>query len=472
MRTMQLLLAGVWQDGEDTIVVRSPFNGAEVARVARAGQMQIQRAAQAAADARQTMAALPPAERAAILECTRAGVIARRDEIAQAIVEEGGKPLALARVEATRMADVFQAAAEVARNPSVLGQDLSGFPSGVGRLALVRRVPIGPVLGITPFNFPAMLVAHKLAPAVAAACPIVLKPASQTPSGALLLGEILLSAGLPPQALSILPARPADIEPLVGDPRFRLITFTGSGAVGWGIKKKAWNTRVALELGGNAAVIVEPDAGNLREVAERIAGAAFGNAGQSCISVQRVLIARAVYDQMRVELVAAAQTTMAGDPRDERTVCGPLIDSASAERVVSWIERAVAAGGTLLCGGARVGNVVAPALLENVPPEQPIVADEVFGPVAVLSAYDDFEQALVEVNHSRYGLQAGIWTRDIGKVRRAWDVLEVGGVIQGDVPTWRCDPMPYGGVKESGVGREGPLYAVIEMTEERLLVLR
>jgi acyl-CoA reductase-like NAD-dependent aldehyde dehydrogenase len=440
--------------------------------VARADQRQIEAAVAGAHAAQRELASLPHARRAAILDRACSEVQARRDEIVALLVEEAGKPLALARIEAARAADVFQAAADVARNPTITGQDLSGFASGAGRLALVRRVPVGPVLAISPFNFPAMLVAHKLAPAVAAGCPIVLKPASQTPSAALLLAQVLLDAGLPPAAISVLPANAGDIAPLGEDDRFALVTFTGSGAVGWEIKRRAWRRRVALELGGNAAVVVEPDAGDLHEVAARIAGAAFGYAGQSCISVQRVLAHRAIYEGLRRELVTATAATPAGDPADDVTVCGPLIDTANADRVERWIAQAVAAGGTLLAGGTRTGNIVAPALVENVPPDQPLVADEVFGPVATISAYDDYEQALAEVNRSRYGLQAGVYTHDIGKIRRAWDVLEVGGVIQGDAPTWRCDPMPYGGVKESGIGREGPAHAYLEMTEERLLVLR
>jgi len=473
MRTSQLLISGQWHDGGNgPIEVRSPFDGRQVASVARADRGQIEAAAAAAWAVRAELSALTHEHRVAILERARAAVLARRDELVCLLVEEAGKPVTLARIEATRVADVFQAAADVARNPTVTGQDLSGFVSGAGRLALVRRVPIGPVLAITPFNFPAMLVAHKLAPAVAAGCPIVLKPASQTPSPALLLAQILLDCGLPPVALSVLPARASDLEPLVEDDRFSLVTFTGSGTVGWEIKRKAWRRRVALELGGNAAVIVEPDAGDLREVAARIAGAAYGYAGQSCISVQRIIVHRTIYDELRRELVAAAAATRVGDPADETTVCGPLIDTANAERIERWIAQAVTAGGTLLTGGTRNGSVVAPALVENVPADQPLVADEVFGPVATLTAYDDFEQALDMVNRSRYGLQAGVYTRDIAKIRRAWELLEVGGVIQGDAPTWRCDAMPYGGVKESGIGREGPAHAYLEMTEERLLVLR
>lgn len=473
MEARRLLVGGRWEDGvAGAIEVRSPFDGAPVARVARAGTDQLAAAAAGAAAAAPAMAALSPAARADVLERAAALLRARREDAARLLVAEAGKPLALARIEADRAVDVLADSAHVARYPLLEARDLGGYPSGAGRLALVKRVPVGPVLAITPFNFPLMLVAHKLGPAVAAGCPVVLKPASQTPSPALLLAELLLEAGLPPEGLSVLPAAAADMEPLVRDPRFRLLTFTGSMEVGWALRRLAWDRRVALELGGNAAAIVEPDAGDLAEVARRLAFGAYAFAGQSCISVQRILVHAAVWEPFRAAMVEAAEAVPAGDPGDERTVCGPLVDAANAGRVATWIDRAMEAGGRLLAGGERRGNLVTPALLEGVPPDQPVVADEVFGPVAVLQRYRHFEEALELANASRYGLQAGVFTSDLGKVRRAWDVLEVGGVIQGDMPTWRSDPMPYGGVKASGTGREGPASAVLEMTEERLLVLR
>lgn len=473
MEARRLLVGGRWEEGTAGMLeVRSPFDGAPVAHVARAGADQLAAAAGGAATAAPAMAALSPSVRADILERAAALLRARREDAVGRLVAEAGKPVMLARIEADRAVDVLADSAHVARYPRLEARDLGGFASGTGRLALVKRVPVGPVLAITPFNFPLMLVAHKLGPAVAAGCPVVLKPASQTPSPALLLAEVLLEAGLPPQGLSVLPAASADMEPLVRDPRFRLLTFTGSMEVGWALKRTAWDRRVALELGGNAAAIIEPDAGDLAEVARRLAFGAYAFAGQSCISVQRVLVHEAVWEPFREEMAAATRAVPAGDPGDEQTVCGPLVDATNAERVSRWIDWAVEAGGRLLAGGARAGNVVTPALLEGVPADQPVVADEVFGPVAVLQRYRHLEEALEVVNTSRYGLQAGVFTSDLGKVRRAWDVLEVGGVIQGDMPTWRSDPMPYGGVKASGTGREGPASAVLEMTEERLLVLR
>ncbi|MCU0304524.1 MAG: aldehyde dehydrogenase family protein [Thermoanaerobaculales bacterium] len=471
MREMQLFLGGRWSDGDDMLTIRSPFDGREVARVARGGPALLEEAVATAERAARTMAELPPSERAAILEGAAALVLEHRDDLAAAISEEAGKPIRLARIEADRCADTLTEAAAVARHPEVEARDLAGYPSGHGRLALVRRVPVGPVLAITPFNFPLNLVAHKLAPAIAAGCPVVVKPASQTPSPALILAELLVAAGLPDGALSVVPSSGADVEPLARDERFKALTFTGSMEVGWRLKRIAWQRRVTLELGGNAAVVVEPDAGDLAAVARKIAGAAFGYAGQSCISVQRVLAHEDVYGALRRELVAATGAVRHGDPADEEVICGPLIDAANADRVVEWIERAVAAGGRRLAGGTRDGNLVSPTLIEEAPADQPVVADEVFGPVACLEPYEDFEQALTLVNDSRYGLQAGIFTSDVAKIQEAWLRLEVGGIIQGDVPTWRTDPMPYGGVKGSGVGREGPAWAYRELTEERLLVL-
>lgn len=472
MREMQLFLDGRWRDGDDTLTVRSPYDGRPVARVARGGPELLELAAQTADRAAATTAAVPPSERAAILEGTAALVLEHRDELATVISEEAGKPIRLARVEVDRCADTFTEAAAVARHPEVEARDLEGYPSGHGRLALVRRVPVGPVLAITPFNFPLNLVAHKLAPAVAAGCPVVLKPASQTPSPALMLAELLADAGLPAGALAVIPSSGADAERLATDDRFKALTFTGSMDVGWHLKEIAWRRRVTLELGGNAAVVVEPDAGDLAAVARTIAGAAYGYAGQSCISVQRVLVHEDVYVALRRELVAAVEAIRFGDPADDEVICGPLIDDGNADRVAEWISRATDAGGRLLTGGARNANVISPALIEEAPPDQPVVADEVFGPVACLDPYEDFAQALNMVNDSRYGLQAGIFTSDVARIQQAWERIEVGGIIQGDVPTWRTDPMPYGGVKGSGVGREGPAYTYRELTEERLLVLR
>ena len=472
MRETKLFLAGAWEEGDAASEIRSPWDGTPVSRVGRAGPPTLRRAAEAAAKAAPAVAVLAAERRAAILEAARADLLSRKEEIARAIAEEAGKPITLARGEVDRAGDTLLAAAHVARFPEVVARDLSGFGSGAGRLALTKRVPVGPVLAITPFNFPLNLVAHKLAPAVAAGCPVVLKPASQTPSAALLLAASLQRAGLPDGALSVVPSRATDAEALVSDPRFALLTFTGSAEVGFALRRTAWDRRVALELGGNAAVIVEPDWPDLADAARRVANAAFAWAGQSCISVQRVFVHREVAGRFREQLVAAAEAFPTGDPALPATLCGPMIDSTNRERVVDWVESARAAGGKLLTGGKSDGSVVRPTLLEDVPDAEPIVSGELFGPGAVLATYVTFDEALARANDSRYGLQAGVFTSDVAKLRRAWDVLEVGAVIQGDVPTWRSDPMPYGGVKASGVGREGPASAFLEMTEERMLVLR
>jgi acyl-CoA reductase-like NAD-dependent aldehyde dehydrogenase len=472
MRTMQLFVEGEWRDGADTLEVRSPYDDRVVASVARGGPAELELAAAAAERSAESMARLVPAQRGRILERACTLVQERRQELAAAISEEAGKPLTLALAEADRCADTLAEAAHVARHPEVVAQDLSGYASAPDRLALVRRVPIGPVLAITPFNFPLNLVAHKLAPAVAAGCPVVLKPASQTPGPALMLAAILSDAGLPKGALSVIPSRGSDAQTLAEDSRFELLTFTGSMDVGWRLKQLAWRRRVTLELGGNAAVVVEPDVDDLGAVARRIAGAAFGYAGQSCISVQRILVHETIHGPMRDALIEATSEVPWGDPADEAIACGPLIDRANADRIESWIRQGCAAGGRLLAGGERHGSVITPTLLEEVPGDEQVVSDEVFGPVAVLFTHEDFAQAMHMVNDSSYGLQAGIFTSDTSKIQAAWETLEVGGLVHNDVPTWRSDPMPYGGVKDSGTGREGPLHTYREMTEERLLVLR
>jgi glyceraldehyde-3-phosphate dehydrogenase (NADP+) len=472
MRELGLFIAGGWREGDGPITVRSPFDGREVARCARAGPARLGEALDAAAAAREAVARLPLHERAAILERASAAVRERRDELAQVLVEEAGKPIALARVEAERCAETLADAARVARTPHDELLDLGGFPSGAGRLGLLRRVPVGVVVGIAPFNFPLNLVAHKLAPAVAAGCPIVLKPASQTPSPALLLAEILHRAGLPPGAVNVVACSGAEAGVLLDDGRVRLVTFTGSAEVGWQLKRRLWDRRVALELGGNAAVIVEPDAGDFAAVAERVALGAYAYAGQSCISVQRVLVHERIADEFRAALTAATERFPTGDPSLPATLCGPLISGGDADRTLAWIDEAIAAGARTLVAPRRNRSVVTPALLEGAPSTPKLWAEEAFAPLALLTTYRDFEQALTLVNDSRFGLQAGVFTNDLARIRRAFDTLEVGAVIQGDIPSWRSDPMPYGGVKQSGIGREGARWAVEEMTEPRLLVLR
>jgi acyl-CoA reductase-like NAD-dependent aldehyde dehydrogenase len=336
---------------------------------------------------------------------------------------------------------------------------------------MTQRVPVGPCSFITPFNFPLNLVAHKVAPALAVGCPFVLKPASLTPVGALILGELLAETDLPPGAFSILPCTRAGADRFTTDPRLRLLSFTGSAEVGWALKARAGKKKVVLELGGNAAVVVDEGV-DLDDAVARIVIGAFYQSGQSCISVQRIIAHSSVYDALRDRLVAATEKLVVGDPHQEATFVGPLIAEKEARRLERDIASAVAAGGRLLTGGRREGAVLWPTLLEDVPRTEPLVAEEAFGPVAVLSRFTDFEQALASVNDSAFGLQAGVFTRDLGRAMKAWDHLEVGGVVVNDVPSFRVDHMPYGGVKDSGLGREGIRCAMEEMTEPRLLILR
>lgn len=472
MRNEELILAGKQTQGTGILSVRSPFDGATVAEVAQAGPDHLLQAIHQAANAKGVLANMPAHQRASILDRTALLLAAAKEEFAKLIVEEAGKPLTLARLEVDRCVETLTECARQARSWHGKLLELGTFPSGEGRWGLVKRVPVGVVVAITPFNFPLNLVAHKLGPAVAAGCPIILKPASQTPSPALKLGQTLLQAGLPPQSLSVVPCSGSHALPLVEAPEVRLVTFTGSAMVGWELKRRAWDKRVTLELGGNAAVVVEPDAGDFAMVAQRIASGAFAYAGQSCISVQRILVARACYSSFRDALVAACEPFPTGDPKESSTLCGPMISEGDANRIQTWVETAAQAGARLLTSWRREGNLVWPQLLEDVPYNHPLWSEEAFAPVAVLQPYETFQEALALVNASRFGLQCGIFTQDVGKLQKAWAALEVGAVIAGDIPSWRTDPMPYGGVKQSGFGREGPAWAIEEMTELRLLVLR
>jgi acyl-CoA reductase-like NAD-dependent aldehyde dehydrogenase len=388
-----------------------------------------------------------------------------------ALCVKAGKPIRDARGEVSRMLDTFRLAAE--ESVRLYGEvlPLDHTPRGRGYTGMWKRVPVGPCACITPFNFPLNLVAHKIAPALAVGCPFVLKPASATPVGALILGEVLAQTSLPEGAFSILPCRAQESGPLVEDERLKLLSFTGSPEVGWELKRRAGRKKVVLELGGNAAVIVDRDV-DLDDAARRIASGAFCQSGQSCISVQRILVHEDVYAGFRERLVQAARRLKAGRPTDEETDLGPLISQESAIRLEHWIASACRRGASVLCGGTREGAVMQATLLEGVPKDEPLCAEEAFGPVAVLSSFADFDAALQEVNQSRFGLQAGIFTRDLQRGLRGWDRLEVGGVILGDVPSWRSDAMPYGGVKGSGLGREGVRFAMEEMTEIRMLVIR
>ena len=451
--------------------VTDKYTGEVATRVAMADADAIDRGIAAAVAAALPMRRLRPYERQAVLQHCVQRFTERAEELADSLCIEAGKPINDSRGEVSRLIDTFRVAAEesVRITGEVLNLEISARARGYR--GMTQRVPIGPCSFISPFNFPLNLAAHKIAPALAVGCPFVLKPASRTPIGALLIGEVLAETDLPAGAFSILPCRRDGADLFTTDPRLKLLSFTGSPAVGWRLKARAGKKKVVLELGGNAACIVDQDA-NLEDAVNRLVTGAFYQSGQSCIGVQRILIHETIYDELKERLVTATTELKSGDPKLPETFIGPMIDVKEAERLEKWIAAAVDAGGTVLCGGGRDGAMLEATLLEGVPHDQTICTEEAFGPVAVLSRFADFDDALTQVNDSVFGLQAGIFTRDIDKIQRAWDRLEVGGVLIGDVPSWRVDNMPYGGVKESGLGREGIRYAMEDMTEIRLLVIR
>jgi acyl-CoA reductase-like NAD-dependent aldehyde dehydrogenase len=454
--------------------VRSPYDGRLVREVPWATEHEVETAVAAAAAARVEVGATPAYVRAAALDHVSDQLAVRAGEVADLITAESGKPRKWSDVETARAVSTFRWAAEEARRWSGEVQRLDTDATATGRLALVRRFPRGPVLGISPFNFPLNLVAHKVAPAVAVGAPIVLKPAPKTPLSALLLAEILAETDLPVGAVSVVVVPDDRAAALVADPRLPVVSFTGSGPVGRAIREAVPHKHVTLELGGNAAALVCSDwssSADLDRAAARIA--TFGNyqGGQSCISVQRVVVDGSLYDDFVARLVAAVEALVLGDPDDPATEVGPLIDEGSAQRVEAWVDEAVAAGGKVLVGGRRDGTSYRPTVLADVPADARVVADEVFGPVLVVSRVDGVEAGLRAVNDSQFGLQAGVFTHDVQVAFRAHRELEVGGVVIGDVPSFRADQMPYGGAKESGVGREGVRYAMEDFTYERVLVL-
>jgi acyl-CoA reductase-like NAD-dependent aldehyde dehydrogenase len=454
-----------------TLPVLCKFTNEEITSVSVASRAEVQNAITRAVHAAGSMASLRPYERRDILTFCLEEIRSRQKEFAETICLEAGKPIKQARGEVKRTLDTFALAAEEAVRPPEQLLNLEREERYRGRRALVRLVPRGVCSFITPFNFPLNLVAHKVAPALAAGCPFVLKPSSQTPLSALMLGEILSRTSLPTGAFSVLPCEIVDAAPFVEDTRVSFLSFTGSGKVGWDMKRRAGRKRVALELGGNAACIVDERI-SLDEVVSKLVTGAFAFAGQSCISVQRIIVHTDVYAELREALLDGIQALKVGDPRREETEVGPLISTSEAERIEKWIQDAVKAGGRLLCGGDREGSLISPTLLEDVPPGQAILDEEVFGPVAVLQRVESLEAAFAEANRSRYGLQVGLFTEALDKAFEAWHTVQVGAIIVGDVPSWRADAMPYGGVKESGFGREGVASAIRSMSEERLLVLQ
>lgn len=464
-------LAGAAVEANQDLVVLDKFTGEVASRVARADRETVVAGITAAAAAEPAMRGLASFERQGVLRHCARRFEERAEELAAALCIEAGKPIRDARGEVVRLVDTFRMGAEEATRVGGEVLPLDVTPRARGYRGMTRRVPVGACGLITPWNFPLNLVAHKVAPAIAAGCPFVLKPASATPVGALIIGEVLAECDLPEGAFSILPCAVADAEPLVTDERLKLLSFTGSHDVGWKLKAAAGKKKVQLELGGNAACIVDEDA-DIEDAVARLVIGAFYQSGQSCIGVQRVLVHERIYRPLVEQLVAATQALQSGDPKDESTFVGPMISSGEAARLQGWVQDAVLAGATLLCGGEREGAVLRPTLLEGVPRDLPLCAEEAFGPVAILAPFKDFDEALKEVNDSKYGLQAGVFTRDLYRAQRAWDELEVGGVVIGDVPSWRVDHMPYGGVKDSGLGREGLRYSIEEMTELRLMVVR
>ncbi|WP_093089901.1 aldehyde dehydrogenase family protein [Pseudonocardia oroxyli] len=466
-------IAGRAVSGSGRHPVRDPWTGDVVAEVALADPEHVEQALHLAHQAAGDLRAVPAHRRAEALRQVSTALLERRDEVAATITRESGKPITWSRAEVHRASLTFRWAAEEALRWSGELQRLDSEPAGDGRLALHRRFARGPVLGITPFNFPVNLAAHKVAPALAVGAPIVLKPAPKTPLSALLLGEVVAGCDLPPGAFSVLTVEDAVAPDLVADPRLPVVSFTGSGPVGWAIRDAVPRKHVTLELGGNAGVLICPDwssGADLRRAARRIATGANAQGGQSCISVQRVLVDRALYDAFVPMLVEEVERLVVGDPWAEETTVGPLIDRAAAERVGDWIAEAAAGGAEVLTGGRVSGTLVQPTVLVDAPAEARLCRDEAFGPVLTVAAVDGIDEGLRALDDSRFGLQAGVFTHDVRTAFRAHRELEVGGVIIGDIPTFRAEQMPYGGVKESGIGREGVRAAMEDYTESRLLV--
>lgn len=452
--------------------VTDKYTGEVATRVALADESAIDEAITAAVEADEAMRRMKPYERQAILNHCVNRFTERADELAGALCIEAGKPIKDSRGEVTRLIDTFRIAAEEAVRiyGEVMPMEISERAAGYS--GMWKRVPIGPCSFISPFNFPLNLAAHKVAPALAAGCPFLLKPASLTPIGALIIGEILAETDLPRGAFSILPCRRDGAELFTTDDRLKLLSFTGSPGVGWDLKARAGKKPVVLELGGNAACIVERDADLDDAVARNIFGGYY-QSGQSCISVQRIFVHRDIYDDFRDRFVAAVADLKSGNPNDEGTFIGPIISDKECSRIENWVNEAAEAGGRILAGGKRLeNNIFQATVLEDVPGGTALNCEEVFGPVTILKPFDRFDEALDMVNDSAFGLQAGVFTRDIERVHRAWDRLEVGGVCINEVPSWRVDHMPYGGVKDSGLGREGVRWAIQDMTEVRLLVIR
>lgn len=466
----RLFVGGDWVETDEVAAVTNPFDGSAVGEVFLAGNLEVERAIDAADKAFEVTRKLPSYSRSAILESIAGQLRDRREEIAKTMTLESGKPIRFTRDEVDRAVMTFNISAEEAKRipGEVVSLDMGA--ASEGRWGVVRRYPAGPVASITPFNFPLNLVAHKIGPALAAGNTIVHKSPPQTPITSAILAEIIMNSGAPEGSVNVIACSNEVAERLVSDPRLKILSFTGSPRVGWYLKSKVPKKKVILELGGNAAVVVEPDA-DLAAVAKRLAAGAFANAGQVCISVQRIYVHKDIYNKFREMFAAETKNIKAGDPLRADTVVGPMISSHEADRAFAWIEEAKAGGAAIVTGGKRNGNLIEATILENVAPDANLYCEEAFAPVAILEAYSDFDEAVKKVNDTRFGLQAGIFTYDARKILRAFDEAQVGGVIINDYPTFRVDNMPYGGIKDSGFGREGVRYAIEEMTEPKLLAL-
>ena len=468
--TKGFFLDGKWIEAGDLVEIRAPYDQSVVGEVYQGRREHAEAAIAAAVKAFGTTRRLPAFERQRVLRQVAATITSRKEEFARTMALESGKPLKVSRTEVERGIFTFNVAAE--ESTRIYGEylplDWQQFTAG--RWGIVKRFPLGPVAGITPFNFPLNLVAHKVAPAIAAGCPLVLKPAPQTPLTSLLLAEAVQQAGWPDGGLNIVPLSNADASVLVSDERIKLISFTGSSAVGWQIKANAGKKKVVLELGGNAGVIVHSDA-DLEFAAERCAIGGFSYAGQTCISVQRIIVERSVFGKFVELLLSGVSKLKLGDPLDDSVDLGPMIRESDAIRAYDWVQEAVRGGARLLVGGKRNGSMLEPTVLTGTRPEMKVNCQEIFAPVVTVEAYDSFDHALRVLNNSPYGLQAGVFTRDAKLLFQAYEELEVGAVVAGDVPSFRIDHMPYGGVKDSGLGREGLRYAIEEMTEPKLMVM-
>ena len=469
-KTYKFLIDGQWRASEETMEVRNPYNDEIIATVYRPSSQDVEEAIRSSVKAFEKTRKLPSYQRSDILLKAAAGIDKRKEELARILSLEAGKAIRHARGEVTRAVSTLTIASEEAKRLCGETVPLDITPAAGDRLGVIRRFPRGPIAGISPFNFPLNLVCHKVAPALASGNTITLKPASATPLSALLLGEILMEAGALPGSYNVIPCAARYAEAMVTDPRLKMVTFTGSAEVGWDLKAKAGKKMVCLELGGNAAAVVEPDA-DMDFTLQRCILGGYAYAGQICISVQRIFVQEKVYDKFVDAFVKGVKALKVGDPLQEETDVGPMIDEASAIQTEEWVKEAVSQGAKLLTGGSREGTMVQPTVLVNVPRNAKVACQEVFAPVVVLDSYKTFDQALKKVNDSTFGLQAGVFTKNIDKAFKAFNEIDVGGIIVNDIPTYRVDHMPYGGVKDSGFGREGVKYAIEEMTELKIMVV-